>query len=335
MNTPTQSQNSPFVLVSSPGMHAMAKSIQQILERDGALFPHHEVKVTQFANGEIMPHVPETVRGQHVFLLYSLQHPDPNTALMGMLLTNDALKRASVAGITVVAPYIPYLRQDRKDQPRVPISARMIADLIESNGAVKQLITVDMHAEQEQGFFSIPVDNLTSTSLFAKHFSKQLEACQQKIVAVAPDFGGAVRTRRFAKKMGDIHVAIIEKRRQGPNQSEIVSIVGDPEILNGATTITFEDMIDTGGTIRKTAAALQQLGASNVCLSATHGIFSGEAAAKFAESDLRVTCTDSIPREESFLKANPWLEVVSIDHMLAKAIYENSLIGGSVSGLNH
>lgn len=334
MNKQNVSQNSPFVLVSSPGMHKMACSIQEILGDAGVSLPHHQIKVTQFANGEILPHIPETVRRQHVFLLHPMQHPDPNTALMGMLLTNDALKRASVAGITLVAPYIPYLRQDRKDKPRVPISARMIADLIESNKAVERLITVDMHSEQTQGFFSIPVDNLTSTSLFARHFSAQLGAEIRNVVAVAPDFGGAVRTRRFAEKLGYVHVAIIEKRRGAPNESEIVSIVGDPRIINGATTITFEDMIDTGGTIRKTAMALREMGASAVHLSATHGIFSGEAGAKFAESGLRVACTDSIPRDDEFLKNNPWLDVVSLDHILAKAIFESAIVGGSVSGMN-
>lgn len=332
MNTSTKAVNSPFVLVSSPRMHKMGDSIQRTLAEAGIDFPHYRAEMTRFSNGEILPRIPETVRRQHVFLLHSLQHPNPNTALMSMLLTNDALKRASVAGITLVIPYIPYLRQDRKDKPRVPISARLIADLIESNKAVERIITVDMHAEQEPGFFSIPVDNLTSSSLFAKYFSEQL-GTSDKVVAVAPDFGGAVRTRRFAKKLGDIPVAIIEKRRPGPNQSEIIDIVGAP--VEGSMTVSFEDMIDTGGTIRKTASALKEMGASEVHLSATHGIFSGNATAKFAESGLRVVCTDSIPREKAFLKANPWLKVISIDDMLAEAIYESSIVGGSVSGLNH
>lgn len=334
MNASIKPINSPFVLVSSPGMHNMGDSIQRLLEEHGAKFSHHKMDYTRFSNGEMLPILKETVRNQHVFFLHAMQHPNPNTAIMEMLLTNDGLRRASVAGITLVVPYIPYLRQDRKDQPRVPISARMIADLIESNSSVKQLITVDMHSEQAQGFFSVPVDNLTSTTLFAGHFKKQHGKDMLGAVAVAPDFGGAVRTRRFAEKLGDIHVAIIEKRRSGPNRSEIVSIVGDPEIIKGATTITFEDMIDTGGTIRKTAFALVKLGASAVYLSATHGIFSGDAVAKFAASGLRVTCTDSIPRDAEFLKANPWLDVVSIDRLLAKAIFESSLVGGSVSGMD-
>lgn len=331
MNASTHTENSPFVLISSPGMHTMGDAIQGILRENGVEFPHYHLECTQFANGEILPLIPETVRRQHVFFLHPLQHPDPNTALMSMLLANDAMKRASISGITLVVPYIPYLRQDRKDKSRVPISARLIADLIESNRLVQGIITVDMHADQEQGFFSIPVDNLTSTSLFAGYFGELLKADDRKIVAVAPDFGGAVRTRRFAKQLGDIPVAIIEKRRPEPNKSEILSVIGDVE---GAVAVIFEDMIDTGGTIQKTALALRDMGALEVCLSATHGILSGEAGEMFAQSGLRVACTNSIPRDDAFLEQNPWLEIVPIDRMLADAILEASLVGGSVSKLS-
>lgn len=323
---------SPFVLVSSLGMHEMGDTIQALLKAEGVLFPHYRIGYTTFSNGEVLPKIPETVRNQHVFFLHPLQHPDPNTALMMMFLANDALRRADVSGITLVTPYIPYLRQDRKDQPRVPISARQIADLIQSNKSVERIITVDMHAEQEQGFFSIPVDNLTSTSLFANHFREELKAGGRRVIAVAPDFGGSVRTYRFALKLGDVPVSIVEKRRPGPNKSEIVSIRGAR--IKGASVAIFEDMIDTGGTIRKTVEALKKKGAAAVYLSATHGIFSGDAEAKFAKSGLRVTCTDSIPRDATYRKKNPWLDIVSIDKMLAKAIFESSLVGGSVSGLN-
>jgi len=317
--------------VSSHGMHEVGDLIQMILEKKGLLVSHHKIEYTKFSNGEILPHIPDTVRLQHVFFLHALQHPDPNTALMMMLLANDALKRASVTGITLVTPYIPYLRQDRKDKPRVPISARMVADLIESNRSVESIITIDMHADQEQGFFSIPVDNLSGTALFADHFKGPLEAAGGKVVAVSPDFGGAVRTRRFAARLGDIPVAIIEKNRPGPNQSRILSVIG--ESVEGASVIIFEDMIDTGGTLLKTAAKLTEMGATNVFLTATHGILSGDAESKFAASGYHVTCSDSIPRDEDFIKRNPWFHVVSIDHKFADAIYECSLAGGSVSQL--
>jgi ribose-phosphate pyrophosphokinase len=325
-------ENSPFVLVSSPGMYGMGDRIQKILEEKGLKIHHHRVEYTRFSNGEILPRIPETVRRMNVFFLHPLQHPDPNTALVMMLLANDALTRASAAEINLVVPYLPYLRQDRKDKPRVPISAKVIADLIQSNRSVRRIITVDMHAEQIPGFFNIPVDNLPSYSLFVSYFKELLKNDTQKVVAVAPDFGGAVRTRRFAKRYGDIPVAIIEKRRNNPNESEIVSVIGEP--VNDAIVIIFEDMIDTGGTIRKTEALLRKLGASEVFLSTAHGIFSGNAVKEFSSSEISVACTDSIPRERSFLKENPWMKIVSIDRMLADAIFECALVGGSMSRLN-
>jgi ribose-phosphate pyrophosphokinase len=324
---------SPFVIVSSPGMHEMGDSIRDILEHEGMSFPHYRLEYVRFANGEILPRIPETVRRQHVFFLHPLQHPDPNTAVMMLLLANDALKRASTAGITLVVPYIPYLRQDRKDKPRVPISARLIADLIESNGAVERLITVDMHAEQEQGFFSIPVDNLTSMPIFEEYFRDELQEKGRKVVVVAPDFGAAVRARRFAGRLGDVPVSIVEKRRPSPNVTEIVSIIGEP--VAGASVVIFDDMIDTGGTIRNTALALRNMGAAEVYLSATHGIFSGGATEAFAEAGLRVATTDSIPRDDAFRREHrSWLTTVSIDRLLASAILEASSVGGSVSKLS-
>ena len=215
---------------------------------------------------------------------------------------------------------------------RVPISARMVADLIESNKSVERIITFDMHAEQEEGFFSIPVDNLTARSLFATHLLNQLRASKNRIVAIAPDFGGAVRTHRFAKSLGGVPVAIVQKRRTGPNKSEIVSIVGEP--IDGASVAIFEDMIDTGGTIISTILALKELGAREVYTSATHGIFSGNASSNFEKHGLNIACTNSIPRDSEFRGKNQWLNVVPIDNMLAEAIYESSLVGGSVSRLN-
>ena len=208
--------DSPFVLVSSPGMHDMATSIRDRLKERGAHFPHYEVEFTTFSSGEVLPVIPHTVRRQNVIFLHPLQHPDPNTAFMMMLLANDALRRADVAGITLVAPFFPYLRQDRKDQPRVPISARLMADLIESNPSVQRIITIDMHTDQEQGFFSIPVDNLNSRKTFAAHVLENYGDLSD-VMVISPDFGGALRARRFASRIGDVPVGIIEKRRTGPN----------------------------------------------------------------------------------------------------------------------
>lgn len=324
--------SSPFVIVSSPGMHGMARHIQEILRVErGVHFPHHEIEFTRFANGEYLPRIPETVRRERVFFLHPLQAPDPNTAIMMMLLANDALMRASASGITLVVPYIPYLRQDRKDKPRVPISARMLADIIESNRAVERLITIDMHAEQEQGFFSIPVDNLTGMKLFADYFGNMFRQGVNPVQVISPDFGGAVRSRRFAAKLGNVPVAIIEKRRPSANVSEIVSVIG--ESVAGKDVVIFDDMIDTGGTLRTTALALREMGARGIYLSATHGILSANACPEFARLGFSVACTDSIPRTAEFYERNPWLSVVSIDRLLADAMFEASLVGGSLSKL--
>lgn len=327
----TVSCESPFVLVSSPGMHELAEEIIQCLQRRDMQMPHYKIGYTAFANGEFLPQIPHTIRGQHVFFLHPLQHPDPNAALMMMLLAADAMRRASAAAITLVIPYIPYLRQDRKDQPRVPISARMLADVIESNKSVTHLITIDMHAEQEQGFFSIPVDNLTGIRLFSEYIRVRFQNCMDKVVAVAADFGAAVRTRRLARVLGDIPVSIFEKRRPGPNQAEIVSIIGAS--VDRARVAIYEDMIDSGHTIRGVVKALKTMGACDVIVCATHGIFSGGVERHFTDDNFPIACTDSIPRSPQYYEKQQWLTKVSIASYLAEAIYEAAQVGGSISKL--
>lgn len=324
---------SRFVVISSPGMHDTAASVVSMLrKKHNCIFPHYRVEHTRFANGEVVMQIPETVRRQHAFFFHPLQLPSPSDAIITMLLTNDALKRASVSGITLVLPYMSYLRQDRKDKPRVPISARMLADLIESNRYVSRIITADMHADQEQGFFSLPVDNLMCSKIFAEYVVKTLACDVSDVVAIAADLGGAVRTRRFARGLGEVQVAIFEKRRTGPNQSEVVSIIGPS--VEGKIVVIFEDMIDTGGTIRGVVASLKQLGAREVFVCATHGIFSGGTEEKFASENVRVFCTNSIPRDESYYTRHAsWLTCVPIDELFADAVYQASLVGGSVSKL--
>lgn len=319
-----------FVVVSSPLMHDLAEAIVNHPELKALHIPHYSLKYVTFANGEILPIIPETIRLQHVFFLHAFQHPDPNTAVMMMLLACDAMTRASAAGITLVAPYIPYLRQDRKDQPRVPISARVVADLVEL-AKVKQLITIDMHAEQEQGFFSIPVDNLTGVRVFADHIVNRFGAALENVVAVAPDFGGGVRTRRLAKFIGDIPVAIFEKRRLAPNTPEIGYIIGDP--VAGKRVIIYEDMLDTGRTICGVAKALYEMGAREVAVYATHGIFSGNSERIFEKGEVSIVTTDSIPRPPEFYANAPWISCISAASYFAEAIHEAMQEGGSISKL--
>ena len=325
------SHENPFVLVSSPLMHDLGEAIIRHLENRKMHMAHHRIEYTTFVNGEILPQILHPIRGQHVFFLHALQHPDPNTAVMMMLLATDAMRRASACGITLVTPYIPYLRQDRKDKPRVPISARLLADLIESNKTVQQLITIDMHAEQEQGFFSIPVDNLTGIRLFSDHIRTRFGNDLSNTVAVAADFGAAVRTRRLSKALGDIPVAIFEKRRPAPNQAEILSVIGAS--VDGARVIVYEDIIDSGHTIRGVAKALEKMGAREVFVYSTHGIFSGGVEKHFAADNFSIACTDSIPRTAEYYKQEKWLTKVLIDSYVADAIYQATQPGGSISRL--
>jgi len=313
-------------------MHELGSEMQAHLKALGMIIPHYRMEFITFVNGEVIPRIPETIRGQHVFFLHALQQPDPNTALMMMFIANDAMKRASAASITLVTPYLPYLRQDRMDQPRAPISARLLADLIEANKKVEHVITIDMHAEQEQGFFSIPVDNLTGVKLFARHILEKFGSEMDQVVMMAPDFGGAVRNRRMALALGGIPVSIFEKRRTGPNQAEIVSVQGTS--ITGKIVVIFEDMIDSGVTAIKVVKEIKKMGAREVYLCATHGIFSGEAFKKFAEEGIHVATTDSIPWPEALYKEQAWLTKVSIASYFAEAIYEATQMGGSISKLS-
>lgn len=321
------------VLVSSLGMHEMTERITNVLNQTENNFLHIKADHIKFANGEIKPFLPQTVRGTHVFLLHALQEPDPNIALMTLLLTADALKRASVTGITLVLPYIPYLRQDRKDQPRVPISARLIADLIEVNNKVDRVITVDMHTEQEQGFFSIPVDNITAMKAHADYFKVKFGGDFSNVIVVAPDLGSAVRSERFANLLYcDVPVSIIQKRRPCPNQTEVIGFIG-PEVKDKIV-IIYDDMIDTGNTNRSAVAEIIKQGALEVYTCVTHGIFSGGAEAKFKEEGRPVIVTPSIPRTTEYRDENSsWLHFVSIEPHLAKIIREASTVGGSISKL--
>jgi ribose-phosphate pyrophosphokinase len=329
---------SPYVLLSSPGMEGMAKAILECLEKRGLELPHYEVTEKTFSCREFHTHVPETVRNQHVFFLHPLQWPDPTTQLFKMLLTNDVMQRADVRGITLVLPYMCYTRQDRKDAPRVPISMRMVARMIQDCSKVEKIITLDLHADQIEGFFDITVDNIRTQNLFADEVIKNLAVPLSDVVVVAPDFGSAKRARKFAKKLGNVPVAIIEKNRPEANVAEVIEIIGAS--VQGKIVVIYDDMIDTGGTLVAAVEALMKLGALNVWINATHGIFSGNAMAKFGTFQPSLTVTDSIP---DFEQPNPsvkvihdelWFNRISVAPLLADAIYETTLLGGSVSRLS-
>jgi len=247
--------------------------------------------VTKFSDGEIAVSLYETVRGSDVFIIQSTCNP-VNDNLMEMLIMVDACKRASASRITVVTPYFGYARQDRKVKSRDPISAKLVANLITSAGA-HRVLTMDLHAAQIQGFFDIPVDNLLGTPLFADYYSKKFGNETGDVIAVSPDIGSVARTRAFALKMG-LGLAIVDKRREEANQSEVMNIIGSVE---GKRIVLFDDMVDTAGSLCEAAKALvEQGGAKEIYACASHGVLSGNAIERIEESPIKeVVFTDTVP----------------------------------------
>jgi ribose-phosphate pyrophosphokinase len=265
--------------------------------------------INRFADGEIFVRIDENVRGNDVFILQPTNPPAEN--IMELLLLIDAAKRASAARITCVMPYYGYSRQDRKDQPRVAIGAKLVANMIVTAGA-NRVVGLDFHQHQLQGFFDIPVDHLYAAPVFVSHYRKKN---LHDVVIVAPDVGSAKMARGFAKRLNG-SLAIIDKRRPRPNQSEVVNVVGEVE---GRDCILTDDMIDTAGTVAEASRALKQLGANDVYVCATHALLSGPAVERLSNAPIKeVTVTDTV--KISGEKRFPQLLVLSVGDLLAKAI---------------
>lgn len=274
--------------------------------------PVGDATVTKFSDGEIMVHIRENVRGYDAFVLQPTCSP-VNDNIMELLLMVDALKRASAKRITAVMPYYGYARQDRKVQPRVPISAKLVADLITAAGT-NRILTMDLHAAQIQGFFNIPVDNLYASPVLLDYLKKQYTT--NKVVIVSPDAGGVERARSFAKML-QCSIAIIDKRREAANISQIMNVIGEVEEKD---TIILDDMIDTGGTIIQAAEALNNKGARQVVAACTHAVLSGYAVEKVNNSVLReLIVTNTIPFDSKKEQCKK-LTVLSIAPLLGEAI---------------
>jgi ribose-phosphate pyrophosphokinase len=270
-----------------------------------------EATVSAFSDGEIRVRIEENVRGADVFVMQSCSDP-VNTSIMEMLIMLDALKRSSASRITAVIPYFGYARQDRKDQPRVPISAKLLADLITTAGA-NRVLTMDLHAGQIQGFFNIPVDHLYATPVLLDYMNKDGAG---DLVVVSPDAGGVERARVFAKRL-QANLAIIDKRREGPNNAHVMNIIGDVE---GRNALLLDDMIDTAGTIVQGAQACAEKGARNVWAACTHPVLSGPALERIQESCLsEVVVTNTIPLNGKEVRC-PKLRVLSVAPLLGEAI---------------
>lgn len=274
--------------------------------------PLGKSKIVRFKDGEVYAKIDETVRGAEVFLIQSTSEP-VNENLMELLIFVDALKRASAKEINVVMPYYGYARQDRKASPREPITSKLVANLLTTAGATR-VITMDLHANQIQGFFDIPVDHLEGLPLLAKNFIK-MGLTGEDVVVVSPDVGGVKRARKLAEWL-DCKIAIIDKRRPKHNMAEVMNLIGEVE---GKTAIFVDDMVDTAGTMTVGAEAIKKLGAKELYACCTHAVFSDPAVERLEASPFKkIFITDSINMPEH--KTIDKVEVLSVDALFAETI---------------
>ena len=294
-------------LVSGNANRPLAEAIAAYLN-----VPMTKCLVRRFADMEIFVEVQENVRGADVFIIQPTSFPT-NDHLMELLILIDALRRASARRITAVMPYYGYARQDRKPGPRTPISAKLVANLIERAGA-DRVMTLDLHAAQIQGFFDIPTDNLFAAPVMVTDIKQHYDA--SNVMVVSPDVGGVVRARGLAKRIGAA-LAIVDKRRERPGESEVMNIIGD---VKGQSCILVDDIVDSGGTLCNAAEALLARGAKEVSAYITHGVLSGGAVARIAASQLKeLVITDSIQPTEAVRVARN-IRVISIASLLGEAV---------------
>ncbi len=281
--------------------------------------PLSEASIKRFSDGEISVQVSESVRGKDVFIIQPTCAP-ANVNLMELLILTDALRRSSADSITAVIPYFGYARQDRKAAPRVPITAKLVANMIQAAG-IDRVVTIDLHAGQIQGFFDIPVDNLYGNIIFLDYVKNK--NLKNPIIA-SPDIGGVARARSFAKKLA-LDMVIVDKRREKANESEVMNIIGD---VNGKDVVLVDDMIDTAGTIVKAAEVLKSKGATSVMACCTHPVLSGPAYERIENGQLdELVVSDTIP----LVKESPKIKVLSVAHVFGEVIrrvYHNESVNG-------
>lgn len=298
-----------MVLIAGNSNKELAEAISDILD-----VPLANAEITSFSDQETKIEISDNMRGEDVFVIQSTSQP-ANHHLMELLIIIDALKRSSARRITAVMPYYGYSRQDAKPAPRTPITAKLVADLITTAGA-DRVLTLDFHSRQEQGFFNIPTDNLYAQPIFIKDIRKQFDL--DNVVVVSPDVGGVARARALAKKI-NADLAIIDKRREKANQSEVMNIIGD---VDGRDCIIVDDMVDTAGTLCNAAIALVEQGAKSVHAYATHGVLSGPATTRINDTDAlsSLTITNSVMYPYNGCETANKVRIVSIAPLLAKAI---------------
>jgi ribose-phosphate pyrophosphokinase len=271
------------------------------------------LKIKRFSDGEIFVEVDESVRGSNVYVIQSTSSP-VNENLMELFIVIDALRRASANEITAVIPYFGYSRQDRKVADRSPITARLVSDLLIKSG-IKKVITMDLHAGQIQGFFDIPVDHLYARPIAIDYFKKKFK--NKNFVVGSPDAGGMERARVFAKQLNDSNLVMTDKRRPAPNAAEVINVIGDVANKN---VILIDDIVDTGGTAVKSAAALIESGAKTVSMFCTHGVLSGDAVKNIENSYVdELIITDTINNQEK-LKKSKKIKVLTVSNLIAEAM---------------
>ena len=292
-----------YKIFSGTANPEFAKKISKYLS-----LPLSECAIKTFSDGEISVQVGESVRGKDVFIIQPTCAP-AHSNLMELLILSDALKRSSASSITAIIPYFGYARQDRKAAPRVPITAKLVANMIQAAG-IDRVVTMDLHAGQIQGFFDIPVDNLYGSIVFPEYL--KTKNLKNPIIA-SPDVGGVARARSFAKKLG-LDMVIVDKRREEANKSEVMNIIGD---VNGKDVVLIDDMIDTAGTIVKAAEAFKNNGANSVMAYCTHAVLSGPAYERIATGAIdELVVTDTIPLKEE----NEHIKVISVAPLFGEVI---------------
>ncbi|MEZ5895740.1 MAG: ribose-phosphate pyrophosphokinase [Parvularculaceae bacterium] len=298
-------------LISGNSNHRLSEKISQRL---ASVLAHADIRT--FKDGEVFVEIQENVRGEDVFVIQSTSYP-ANDHLMELLITIDALTRASASRVTAVIPYFGYARQDRKAGPRTPISAKLVANLITTAGA-DRVLTVDLHAGQIQGFFDIPTDNLYAVKSFESKIREIHNGELDNVTIVSPDVGGVVRARSLSKRLDNRPLAIVDKRREQAGVSEVMHIIGD---VKGRHCLLFDDIVDSGGTLCNAAVALMEKGAKSVSAYVTHGVLSDNAPDRIAKAEAltRLVISDSIEATPQ-IDACKKIEIVSISDLLAEAI---------------
>lgn len=295
-------------ILAGNGNPELAQAIAAYLD-----IPLTSASVRRFADEEIFVEIHENVRGEDVFVVQPTAAP-ANDNLMELLICIDALKRASARRITAVLPYFGYARQDRKPGPRTPISAKLVANLITTAGA-DRVLSMDLHAGQIQGFFDIPTDNLFAAPVMAADIMARLGLAD--LMVVSPDVGGVVRARALAKRLGNAPLAIVDKRRERPGESEVMNIIGD---VRGRRCILVDDIVDSAGTLCNAAAALLEAGATSATAYVSHGVLSGGAVARVEASTLaELVVTDSIAATQA-VRVSAWVRRITIAPLLAEAM---------------